>query len=167
MVLACFLIIESVFSLLLLLCFVFLYLRGGYQINPRHHTLQRGLLYLFHLDIRLLTFVNCLFYYICPRLWRASILSFLRLLRATFCTFQFVVSLAGSFFLFSIRSFGQGYILLLINCYSLLFAPCFWLSPFYPLLRLLLWISGLMFFEASLNKSWVYKRGLYIRELII
>jgi hypothetical protein len=68
MVLVCFLIVESVFSLLLLLCFVFLYLRGGYQTNSRHHTLQRGLLYLFHLDIRLLTFVNCLFYYIYPRL---------------------------------------------------------------------------------------------------
>jgi len=167
MVLVCFLVVESVFSLLLLLCFVFLYLRGGYQTNPRHHTLQRGLLYLFHLDIRLLPFVNCLFYYICPRLWRASILSFLRLLRATFCTFQFVVSLAGNFFLFSIRSFGQGHILLLVYCNSLLFAPCFWLSPFCSLLRLLLWISGLMFFEPPLNKSWVYKRGLYIRELII
>ena len=130
MVLVCFLIIESVFSLLLLLCFVFLYLRGGYPTNPRHHTLQRGLLYLFHLDIRLLTFVNCLFYYIYPRLCRASILSFLRLLRATFCTFQFVVSLADNSFLFGIRSFGQGYILVLIYCNSLLFAPCFWLSPF-------------------------------------
>ena len=167
MVLACCLIVESVFSLFLLLSFVFLYLRGGYHTNPRHRTLQRGLLYLFHLDIKLLTFVNCLFYYIYPRLWRASILSFLRLLRATFCTFQFVVSLAGNFFLFSIRSFGQGYILLLIYCNSLLIALCFWLSPFYSLLRLLLWISGLMFFEAPLNKSWVYKRGLYIRELII
>ena len=123
MVLVCFLIEEFVFSLLLLLCFVFLYLGGRYQTNPRHHTLQGGLLYLFHLDIRLLTFVNCLFYYICPRLWRASILSFLRLLRATFCTFQFVVSLAGNFFLFSIRSFGQGHILLLIYYNSLLFAP--------------------------------------------
>ena len=167
MVIVCFLIVKSAFSLLLLLSFVFLYLRGGYQINPRHHTLQMGLLYLFHLHIRLLPFVNCLFYYICLRLWRASILSFLRLLRATFCTFQFVVSLAGNFFLFSIRSFGQGHILLLIYCNSLLFAPCFWLSPFYSLLRLLLWISGLMFSEAPLNKSWVYKRGLYIRELII
>ncbi len=167
MVLVCLLIVESIFSLLLLLCFVFLYLRGGYQTNSRHHTLQRGLLYLFHLSIRLLTFVYCLFYYIYPRLWRASILSFLRLLRATFCTFQFVVSLAGNFFLFSIRSFSQGYILLLIYCNFFLFAPCFWLSPFHSLLRLLLWISGPMFSEAPLNRSWVYKRGLYIRELII
>ena len=167
MVLVCFLIVESAFPLLLLLSFVFLYLRGWYPINTWYHTLQRGLLYLFHLYIRLLTFVNCLFYYICPRLWRASILSFLRLLRATFCTFQFVVGLAGNFFFIGIRGFGQGYILLLIYCNSLLFAPCFWLPPFYSLLWLLLWISGLMFFEAPLNKSWVYKRGLYIRELII
>ena len=129
MVLVCLLIVESIFSLLLLLCFVFLYLRGWFQITTRYHTLQRGLLYLFHLSIRLLTFVYCLFYYIYPRLWRASILSFLRLLRATFCTFQFVVSLAGNFFLFSTRSLGQGYILLLIYCNSLLFAPCFWLTP--------------------------------------
>ena len=167
MVLFCFLIVESVFPLLLLLCFVFLYLRGRYQANPRHHTLQRGLLYLFHLDIKLLTFVNCLFYYICSRLRRASILSFLRLLRATFCTFQFVVSLAGNFLLNVIRGFSLCYIFPLVNGNSLLLAPCFRLSPFYFPLRLLLWISGLMFFEAPLNKSWVYKRGLYIRELII
>jgi len=167
MVLVCFLIVESAFSLLLLLSFVFLYLRGWYQINTRYHTLQRGLLYLLHFNIRLLAFVSCLFHYIHSWLWWASILSFLRLLEPTFCTFQFVVSLAGNFFLFIIGSFCQGYILLLIYCNSLPFAPCFWLSPFYSLLWLLLWISGLMLFEAPLNKSWVYKRGLYIRELII
>jgi len=167
MVLVCFLIVESGFSLLLLLCFVFLYLMGWYQITTRYHTLQRGLLYLLHFNIRLLAFVSCLFYYIHSWLWRASILFFFRLLGATFCTFQFVFSLAGNFLLNVIRGFSLCYILLLVYSNSLLLAPCFRLSPFYSLLWLLLWISGLMFFEAPLNKSWVYKRGLYIRELII
>ena len=167
MVLVCFLIVESVFSLLLLLCFVFLYLRGWYQITTRYHTLQRGLLYLLHFNIRLLAFVSCLFHYIHSWLWWASILSFLRLLEATFCTFQFVFSLAGNFLLNVIRGFSLCYIFLLVNGNSLLLAPCFRLSPFYSLLWLLLWISGIMLFEAPLNKSWVYKRGLYIRGLII
>ena len=106
MVLVCFLIVKSAFPLLLLLSFVFPFFRRWYQINTRHHTLQRGLLYLLNLNIKLLTFVSCLFYYIHSCLWRASILSFLRLLGATFCTFQFLFSLAGNFFLIGIRGFN-------------------------------------------------------------